>query len=74
MRGSFVVPPADQLPRRRSKSGSIGDRLCLPIARGGNGKSFIIASVAPPGGPGVAIAPRANLPHQSLIRPNRFGG
>ena len=72
--GSFVVPPAEGLPRRRYRFGSIGDRPFLPIARVVNGRSFTTVSVAPPGGLGVAIARLVNSPQLNRPLQNLSGG
>jgi hypothetical protein len=52
----FAVPNVGQPQWRHRQYGLIGDRLYIQKIVGANGKNFIIVSVMPVGGLGVAIA------------------
>ncbi len=53
---SSAVLSVGQVQWKHRKFGLIGDRLCIQIMVGGNGKNFIIVSVVAVGGLGAAIA------------------
>lgn len=56
-----VVPPVSYHQVKPRMSGSIADRLYIPMITAASGKNFICVSAGVLGGDGVAIAPLRSL-------------